>query len=394
MDFHGKGSISANKSLLRLGVSKVTVKLTAEDGSEEIRYIDIIQLSDEIGIESVEVDDILITENEAGNYETTVSDKVDISKIKVVLKSNTSKISIDGKNEALHETQIEIRKGTNRRLDIPLKVTAEDGTTFIYTLTLNIISNDNSVKEVNVNNEKAKLQDNKYIAYIGKYEEEANIEIIANSEYAEVTKEEITGKERIEFKLDSNDLTKEEFEINFKITSEDGEEKEYILICKRKSDDSTIKQVFVEDIEVMPNVSHPVYKDGTYYKTCTVDGAPVKVVANDENATVSFNGNIGTHQLEQIIELSKTEKVTEVPVTITSQEGNTYETVIYIERVSNNNKLLILKVNSEEPEASKEENTFSKYIYDTVESVEIYIEAEDEASSIILTDEERKFSIK
>ena len=86
--------------------------------------------------------------------------------------------------------------------------------------------------------------------------------------------------------------------------------------------------------------------------------------------------------------------MTEVPVTITSQEGNTYETVIYIERVSNNNKLLILKVNSEEPEASKEENTFSKYIYDTVESVEIYIEAEDEASSIILTDEERKFSIK
>ena len=68
--------------------------------------------------------------------------------------------------------------------------------------------------------------------------------------------------------------------------------------------------------------------------------------------------------------------------------------MIYIERVSNNNKLLILKVNSEEPEASEEENTFLKYIYDTVESVEIYIEAEDEASSIILTDEERKSSIK
>ena len=93
--------------------------------------------------------------------------------------------------------------------------------------------------------------------------------------------------------------------------------------------------------------------------------------------------------MEKEVTLSE-DKITELPVKITSQNGEIYETSIYIEKVSNVFDLLSVKIDEEEVEKGEEENSFIKYIYDTVKSVEIKIEAKSDTSTIILTDADGK----
>lgn len=116
-------------------------------------------------------------------------------------------------------------------------------------------------------------------------------------------------------------------------------------------------------------------------------GAKVKVVTNNEFATISFNGNSNVNLLEQNIILNTENKITEIPVTILSQQGSTYETVIYIEKVSNNCNLVSVIVNDEEAIKSDTENKLISYIYDTAKSARIKIEAQDELATIVRTTE-------
>ena len=375
------------KTLLGIGITKVTIDIKSADGKTETRYLEIVQLSDEIGIQTVEVDGIELMPDEAGNYETTVSNKTDLSLIKVVLKSSTSNISINGNPPEFGETQIYKSKKDARRLELPLKVTAEDGTSHTYTLTLNIISNDNNVQEVNVDGNKAELKDESYIAYIGKTEAEADIEIIAASKYANVTYGVLSDKEKINFKFDTSDISIEEFEIPFKITAEDGEEKEYNLILKRKSDDASIKFVYVDGIEIEPNIGHPKYADGTYYTTVSNDKARIRIITNNEYAEITFDEKTGLHDVEKEVTLSE-DKITEIPVLIRSQEGDIYQTTIYIERISNNKNVLSVKVNDEDVDKGQEPNSYLKYIYETVNSVKVEINAESNEATIVITDNE------
>ena len=389
----GTGNASYTKTLKGLGITEVPIKLTAADGTIDTRYLHIVQLSDEIGLLRVEVDGQEITANVDGDYECTVSNKVDLSNIKAVTVAETSKVSINGKGEAIKETEVNVSKGSLRKLKVPIKVTAEDGTEYTYYLTLNIISSDNRVQKVNVDGVEASLVDGKYIGYIDPKEANANIEIIAKVEYSEVIYKtadgEIKDKEKITFKYDTSDLDANEFTVPFKVIAEDGTEENYELIIKRKSEDNSIKVVYVDDIEREPNVGHDIYKDGTYYATTINNTAKVRIVTGNEFATVTFNGKTGTNSLEQIITLNPNSKITEVTVLITSQAGTTYETTIYIEKVSNDYSLISAKVNSEEAERSKEEqDTFIGYIYDTMTSARIEIEANHEFATVTRCDKE------
>ena len=390
---NGKGTASITKSLSGLGINRVTIKLTAADGTQEIRYLDIIQLSDDIGIQTVKVDGKVIEANEAGNYETTVTDEFDLSEVIVTLTLDTSEVSINGQTGELGESTVEVSKGNNRVLKIPIKVTAEDGiTSYTYTLTLHIISHDTSVRKVIVDDETAEYVEDKYIAYISKYAEEAYVEILAGVPYSTVThtmedETEVTGLETINFTVDTHDLDEQTFTTKFTVIAEDKTEKEYTIELIRKSDDDTIKNVFVNDNEVKPNIDHPLYDDDTYYVAVTGNTAKVKVVANHEFATVEFNKNKGLGSLEQIITLSTKNKITEIPVKITSQEGTVYETIIYIERLSANNNLLSVEVNYKEAEEI-EENIFAAYIYDSMTSSHVKITAEDENATVIRTNED------
>ena len=93
--------------------------------------------------------------------------------------------------------------------------------------------------------------------------------------------------------------------------------------CIRKSEDNSAGGVYINDIQIQQNLGNPKYADGTYYKAITQNEAKIKVVANNELATVSFGGESKVAELEKIVKLDSKDKVTEIPVTpVTSIPDN------------------------------------------------------------------------
>lgn len=401
-----KGSITADRILPGLGVTRYKIDLVAADGNKDTRYLEIVQLSDEIGIIEVRVDNVIISQNVAGDYECTVTNAEDLANVKVTVSNEKTKISINNNIETVQANEINISKGNARQVKVPIRVTAEDGTSYTYMLTINILSVNTSVRSVKANGEEAKFEKapdlvdgeeqvrDKYISYIDKYAYEVEIEITAGVPYSEVSHEMadgsiVLGKDKITFKHQTTDLTEEEFTTEFMITAEDGTEKSYDLILKRRSDDNSIKIVYVNDVETPPNSKHLEYADGTYYRAVVGDTAKVKIETNNEFASISFNGKLGVNILEQTLTLDKNSKVTEIPVRITSQQGTIYDTVIYIEKVSNNCNLELVLVNEEASNPGLDPDTFITYIYDTAKNARVKIMAENDLAEIVITNKER-----
>ncbi len=389
--YGGKGKANMTKSLNGFGVNKVTIELTAADGTKETRYLEIIQLSDEVGIKIVKVDGQEVKPDESGNYETTVTNEVDLSEVYVKLTDDTSTVSINAQAEDTEESTIQVSKGDKRVLTIPIVVRAENGNSHTYILKIHIKSHDTTVKEVKVDGEVIKYVEGKYTAYIGRNEQEANVEIIAGVPYSTVKHmmedgSEVSDVEKLSFKVNTSDLDTETFTTTFTIIAEDEEEHEYTIELIRKSDDNTIGGVFVNETKLEPLKDNETYDDNTYYIAVTGDTASVRVVANNAFATVEFNSKSALNSLEQTIALK--ERITKVPVTITSQEGTEYKTTIYIEKLSSDNRIHSVEVNYEEAELLQdEENAYISYIYDSIQESTVIITAEDEKATIVRTDE-------
>nr|MCR5146515.1 M23 family metallopeptidase [Clostridia bacterium] len=401
--FNGNGTVTMTKTLSGLGVNQVTIKLTAADGSIDTRYLQIVQLSDEIGISTLEVDGVQVEPDENGNYEHTVSDESNVSVVSATLPMDTSKVSINNKNEQFGQTSVDIVKGNNRQLLIPIKVTAEDGTTYTYTLTLNIISHNAEVDYVKVDDTTCEFDGEKYVVYIDRYETEADVEIKAKVDYSTVkhvmeSGTEVSNLAVLTYKVDTSDMDTQVFTSTFKVVAEDGTEIEYEIQLTRKNDDNSVQGVFANDNELTPVLDNEVYPDGVYYVQVVENTARIKVVANNSLSTVSIADGLdyestltpvytsGNGQFEKVITLSTTTKVTEVHFAVTSQQGTRVENVIYIEKVSANNELDFVKVNyTLADEVEDEENTLVSYIYDTVTSARVEIKAENEEATVVRT---------
>ncbi len=404
--YAGNGTSTMTKSLSGLGINEVTIKLTAADGSVDTRYLQIVQLSDEIGIDTLEVNGNIVTPDENGNYEYTVSDENAYASVVATLPIDTSKVSINNRTEKLGQSIEDIYILNDRQLIIPIKVTAEDGTNYTYTLTLNIISHNTNVQYVKVDDTTCEYNGEKFTVYIDKYETEANVEIKTEVSYSTIKHimedtTEVSGTSVLTYLVDTSDLDTDVFTSTFTVIAEDGTEKEYEIELTRKNDDYTIQGVFANDIELEPLSDDDTYPNGSYYVQVVENTAKIKVVANYALSTVSIgNGQdldssddpvftSALEELEKVITLSTTSKVTKVQFTITSQQGTTLQNTIYIEKVSNNKNLDSVKVNYEASTKSEdEENTYLSYIYDTVNSVRIDIQAENELATIIRTTED------
>ena len=391
--YSANGNVSMTKDLPGLGVTTVTIKLTAADGSVETKYLEIVQLSDEIGIYNVSVNGLECTPDELGNYEATVTDENDIAKVNVILPMDTSKVSIGGQNENYGASVANINTTNKRTIAVPIKVTAEDGTSYTYMLTIHAISHDSSVKFVKVDDTLCTFKDDKYVVYIDRNETEASAFVKAGVEYSTVKHimeddTEVSGIEELSYIVDTSDLIQEVFTSTFTVIAEDGTISEYTVELIRKDDDKSISNVYVNEEEVEVNSGHETYTDGTYGPVPIVGNvAKVKVVANSEFAIVEFNGKSANNELEQTINLSTDDKITEVPVRITSQQGTVYDTVIYLEKVSDNNNLEFVKVNLVNIDQD-ENGVFVSYIYDTFDHVQVDIKAENENALVMRTTED------
>jgi len=277
-------------------------------------------------------------------------------------------------------------------LQIPIKVTAEDETEHTYILTINIIETDTSVQKVVVNGEECIIVDGRYQAMIGTYDKNAETEIIANSEHAKISYEGNEDIHILSFRTDTSDLTKSVIVKKFKVIAEDGREMEYELVLVRRTDDLEIKNVYEikeddEEVEILPNTGKEGYEDGTYYMSTSKEQVDIKVLLNSELSKVAFDGEEAYKELSKQIILDPNSRITEVPIKVTSEEGNTYETILYIEKMSGDFEIEYVKTNNEEAQKRGVSYNYISYIEDIIENAEVEIKARSEVAYVLLTDE-------
>ena len=370
--------LELTKKLNALGTTKIEINLTAADGTEETRYLEIVKLNDSIGLDKVTVDGAEIQANDTKDYETTITDESSIANITATTVDEKAQVSINSGDKTLKTATAKIEKRTSRKISIPITVIAEDGTMYTYSLTLNIISHDSSVSQINVESEKASVDDEKYIAYIDRNLTQAEVEITSTSSYATIivdnngTTEQANGI--LKFTYDTSDLNVEEYNLTFKVVAEDGTEQDYELELKRKSDDATLKEIYVNGNLVKKN------EDGKYvYSILDTDENPtVKAITNNEFAHVRIKlGNEYLNTAEQKVEMTES-KETIIPITVRSQAGTTVVTDLYLEKISTSTKLSSVMVDDNNPDYYNENtNTYRFIIYNKKDEYELSVITEN-----------------
>ncbi len=380
-DPEAQGIATINKTLKGKGTTTVKIKVVSADGQEETRYLNIIQLSDEIGLETITVDGVTATKDaETGNYEVTVSNKQDPGTIYAKTISGTSKVSINNNEAKVLENTTQVNKGTETQILVPVKVIAEDGTEFTYTLTINILSNDSSVKHIKVtqkipeqpdqikNAQKVEGEENSYVAYIYDVTPEVTIDLGANNENTTIQqvavdedgKVTVIKEQKGQLVIDINTPV-ESTQVQFRTIAEDGEMSEIqTLTIQKLSTDATIKEIYVNGTKIEKN------EEGNYVAQIldTAGDPTVKAITNSDLAHVRIGlkeEHLST--AEEKVTLSS-EKETIVPITVRSQAGTTEVVNVYIQVVATSNELDIVTVDNKEKTSYNEETHTYQFIVD------------------------------
>ncbi len=141
IEIEGIQTTSTSKTLSGQGTKKVKIKLTAGDGTEETRYLEIIQLSNNANIEYVKINgkDQKANETEKETYNVLIPKQAETIEIEAKAENEKAKIVIGDKEEETQITNqtIDLRNETKEEIEIRIKITAEDGKT-IKTYTLKI----------------------------------------------------------------------------------------------------------------------------------------------------------------------------------------------------------------------------------------------------------------
>ncbi|MDE5831039.1 MAG: cadherin-like beta sandwich domain-containing protein [Clostridia bacterium] len=151
-----KNTVSMKKGLPGIGETIVEIKLTAADGTTENKYLKIIQVPSETGIEFVTVDTKGVDPDETGIiYRAEVNGK-DKYPIQIKLIDPLAAVRIDDENgNNIIASQVGILNGELAIPDGEVKnfkifVTAQDGTVSEYILEIERISNNTNISEITV----------------------------------------------------------------------------------------------------------------------------------------------------------------------------------------------------------------------------------------------------
>ena len=267
---------------------------------------------------------------------------------------------------------------TSKKVTVTVK--AQDGTEKEYTVNIEKISSDNSLKVVKVNGIEITENNKEYTAFI-------KPGITSVPLYLETTHEgaliHVDDKEEvIHIATETVQMSEQEETITVKVTAEDGSIQLYTIYIIVESSD-----VGIESVEV-DKKSAILIDENTYYITANagISQAEIMVTAASKYATVQIDDNaseIGSSKV--MYTLPSGVKVVSIPITITAQDGSTTKTyTLQIEQVSNNTKLSVVKVNDQDVTASYNESTktYLAIIDYTIDESKIYVETEDEEATV------------
>ena len=278
MDPGATYTISGNKNL-KAGENTVVITTLAQDGKTSLQYTIIVNKKASSNaylsniITSPEKD--FEFNKEKYNYIYHVSEDVNSVQIIGVREDSKSKITGNG-----------IYTLTDEDLTIDLTVTAEDGTTKVYTVVVTKAKDNNAnLESLTVNNGELVPEFNKdetnYTVEVENY-----VESITLTGIPESSKATVSGNQTYNLVVGENKMA-------ILVTAQDGTLKTYFVTVTRK--ESQIAQTLLEDLDVLEGELTPVFNPNTLNYVVNIpneyDSATITYVKHNLDAVVDIYDN-------------------------------------------------------------------------------------------------------
>ena len=365
----------SNKFSLDFGSNKIEIVVTAEN--DELKtYTLYIEKSKRINanLKDLKVDNETITDFNKDKTEYTLDD-VPFNKTEL----NISAIAEDTLAKVSGTGNIKLKTGDNK---IIITVTAHD-TSVVKNYIINVRrekNSDNKVKSINVSGVTPTLNaDGTYSVTL------PNNKTTLTPSDVDVT---VSEDARIEKSPAISLTTKNDNIYTFKVTAENGNEKIYtIKVTRTKSNDTSIKKVTLT-----------IGTDSSRY--CLLTDNKCKIGVPSDTTKFSLSSEINS---ESVITpangteftMSSTERVKDITLTVTAEDGTQNEYTITVEREkSSNNNLSDIKVDNVSVSGfNKDKLIYNLTVPGATDSVSVSAVVEDTGKATITTDLSNKFNL-
>jgi len=313
--------------------TEVPFKVTAESGRIKEYVLIIMKKSEDNTIGNVFVDDEeVVKDEETGRYKVKVKETATSALVKVVANNEFAKVRINVFDEEVSQSERKVILDNFKVTTVQITIISQTGKTNVEYLDIEKISTSVKVSAITVDNiDVTNYNDAEktYSIVVDKYMNPHEVIIYAESRYATVvinkgTEEEKSSLSSINFETETQeeDVAKE---IKFTVIPEEGEEQEYTLLLIARSDNVNLKQVLVNNMEVLPDEE----QYGIYRKNISLDAETADISVTTEYPYA--NVRIGDCEAEegtsvQTVSLSLAEEVITVPVVVTATDGVSIET--------------------------------------------------------------------
>ena len=278
MDENATYTISGNNNL-KVGENTVVITTLAQDGKTSLQYTIIVtkKASNNAYLSNIVTfpEKDFEFNKEKYNYVYHVANDVNSVQIIGVREDTNAKITGNG-----------IYKLTDDDLTIELTVTAEDGTTKVYTVVVT------KSKDNNTNLENLTINNGELIPEFNKDETNYTVELenyidsITLNGIPESSKASVTGNQTYNLAVGENKLA-------IVVTAEDGTTKTYLVTVTRK--ESQIAQTLLEDLSVLEGELVPKFEPNTLNYVVNIpneyESATINYVKHNEDAIVDIYGN-------------------------------------------------------------------------------------------------------
>ena len=365
----------SNKFSLDFGNNKMEIVVKAEN--DELKtYTLYIEKSKRINanLKDLKVDNETITDFNKDKTEYTLDD-VPFNKTEL----NISAIAEDTLAKVSGTGNIKLKTGDNK---IIITVTAHD-TSVVKNYIINVRrekNSDNKVKSINVSGVTPTLNaDGTYSVTL------PNNKTTLTPSDVDVT---VSEDANIEKSPAISLTTKNDNIYTFKVTAENGDEKTYtIKVTRTKSNDTSIKKVTLT-----------IGTDSSRYCLLTDNKCKIGVPSDTTNFSLSSEINsesVITPANGTEFTMSSTERVKDITLTVTAEDGTKTEYTVTVEREkSSNNNLSDIKVdNVSVSDFNKDKLIYNLTVPGATDSVSVSAVVEDIGKATITTDLSNKFNL-
>ena len=367
---------------------ETTVIIQAKDPNDPTRIkeysVTIKYKSNNADLELIQVDGKDAIETEEGYYAVT-TETATTARIYVKATNEYAKVTI-GDNEAEQgASRRTITLSQEKKTIIQITIKSQDES---VTKTFNVIierKSDDTSCNININNETADEIDtttNTYTKYIERNDTQATIQVTANNDEATI---EMAGNTQTKTITTTVDIASEITEITATVTAENGETAEYHIRIVKKSTDTSIKTVKVDN-KVISEV------DGKYVATVYDKGkdtqqALIEVTANESHAKIQIGDGTAWQQTPatstEIFRDGNRKITLNINVQAQDEQTESITKELEINLISDDVSIKVVK-NGENvvTNYNAETHTYKEYLSRDIEQVSLSIEANNMYTTI------------